>query len=123
MAHWSDWTCRKFVEWCKTHNKTLPSGFNTTSGVRLRVAALRARKDATAIPVDPVLHEYMRFDMTVGTEKWGDLVSEAKRAAAAASRPEVSVWGNQGCIWQQGCAEIMNDRIGVFKTRNYVSKR
>jgi len=29
-------------------------------------------------------------------------VSEAKRAAVAASRPEVSVWGNQGCIWQQG---------------------
>ena len=102
MPHWSDWTCRKFVEWCGTHNKTLPKGFNSTSGVRQRVAALRAAKNASAIPLDHVLHEYMRFEMTVGTEKWGDLVSEAKRAAVAASRPEVSVWGNQGCIWQTG---------------------
>ena len=102
VPHWSDWTCRKFVEWCRAQNKTLAAGFNSTSGVRQRLKALRTAKNASAIPLDSVLHEYMRFEMTVGTEKWGDLVSEAKRAAVAASRPEVSVWGNQGCIWQQG---------------------
>eukprot|EP01043_Picozoa_sp_COSAG02_P065370 COSAG02_NODE_9840_length_2095_cov_10.704409_1_plen_257_part_10 len=77
---WSSWSCRRFVDWCNVNNKSLPAGFDLSSGMRDRVAMLRAASNASAIPVDPVLHEYMRFQMTVGTRKWSELVIEAKRA-------------------------------------------
>ena len=100
--HWSDWSCRRFVQWLRRRNVTaiggVPvAGFNASSGVRDHLARLRAaNRSLEQIVTDPVMREYERFMLSTQTRHWQQITAAAKAAAKMAGRPEPAAIGNLG---------------------------
>jgi hypothetical protein len=100
--HWSDWSCRRFVQWLQQRNVSIIGGtsvadFNATNGVRDHLAQLRgANRSLDQIALDPIIREYERFMMTSQTQHWQQILAAAKTVAKMANRSEPAVYGNLG---------------------------
>ena len=102
QPHWSDWSCRRFVQWLQQRNVTSVGGvplaeLNVTSGVRQRLAQLRAANQTNdQISIDPLIREYMRFMMASQTEHWRQIIAAAKAVAWMSNHSEPAAYGNLG---------------------------
>ena len=122
--HWSDWTCRRFVQWLQQRNVTSLGGtrvaqLNRTSGVRTHLAQLRAANHTyEQMAADPILHEYMRFFMIGLAQHWDEITTAAKDVARMANRSEPAAYGNLGggvtTNYSRPCGLMLHQHVDVI---------
>lgn len=125
------WCNRRFVEYLKSRfplEALRSKGVPDLDGFQIRAYLAEKRRerglpmwkpapeaaDPEALIMDPVIHEYIRFQYRSMLDVWVHMADRAKREALRLGRPVPALYGNQGgCAGQTPLATMLCPKVDV----------